>query len=132
MCKSKETMDPPAPPSLSYLSVVNARILLHSALSALSAKENEMQLAVGCQYHELIESADAIVSMHSTATELRFLLQELPQAAASIVDQTEPSQSEKYSLFPTNPSVFYHLALVWLLRHFCCPVHPTNPATHAQ
>ena len=71
------------------LTVGDARILLQGALAASSAKEAELQLMVGSRYHELIESADAIVSMHSTANELRLLLQRLPQTARSLIDPPE-------------------------------------------
>jgi len=63
-------------------------------------------IQVGSRYHELIESADAIVSMHSTATELRLRLQRLPEAAQFLVNPaakptkevaatTEPGSDDK-------------------------------------
>ena len=77
------------------LRVSDARLLLQGALSASSAKETELQLMVGSRYHELIESADAIVTMHSTATELRLLLQRLPQTAQVLLQPPVNSATDK-------------------------------------
>eukprot|EP00618_Florenciella_parvula_P022925 CAMPEP_0119494766 /NCGR_PEP_ID=MMETSP1344-20130328/18614_1 /TAXON_ID=236787 /ORGANISM="Florenciella parvula, Strain CCMP2471" /LENGTH=61 /DNA_ID=CAMNT_0007530295 /DNA_START=12 /DNA_END=194 /DNA_ORIENTATION=+ len=56
------------------LSVSQARASLGNAVVMVTAKETELQLMVGSRYHELIESADAIISMHTTAAELRTLI----------------------------------------------------------
>jgi len=77
------------------LSVTDARRLLQGAIAAASAKETELQLMVGSRYHELIESADAIVSMHSTANELRVRLQRLPEKIKFIADDTPADEVGK-------------------------------------
>ena len=114
------------------LRVSDARLLLQGALSASSAKETELQLMVGSRYHELIESADAIVTMHSTATELRLLLQRLPQTAQVLLQPPVNSATDKATASPAagaDPSAVYRLALV---RRWTHAVHHLTIPTTSQ
>ena len=47
-----------------------------------SAKRSELQLMVGGSYHQLIDSADAVVEMHATAARVEALLREMPAPPA--------------------------------------------------
>lgn len=42
---------------------------------------------VGSRYHELIESADSIVSMKETGTEVLCLLRDFPGACSNVLEQ---------------------------------------------
>ena len=45
------------------------------------------QLMVGSRYHELIESADSIVSMKETSMEVLGLLRNFPHACSNVIQQ---------------------------------------------
>ena len=45
------------------------------------------QLMVGSRYHELIESADSIVSMKEISSEVLALLQDFPHACSKVLQQ---------------------------------------------
>lgn len=49
--------------------------------------ERPSQLMVGSRYHELIESADSIVSMKEISTEVLGLLQSFPHACSNVLEQ---------------------------------------------
>ncbi|CAM9091155.1 unnamed protein product [Hapterophycus canaliculatus] len=70
-------------------------------LDALSAqvvgKQTELQLMVGSRYHELIESADSIVSMKETGSEVLGLLRNFPQECSSVLEQVPSSPSSRTS-----------------------------------
>ncbi|CAM9434083.1 unnamed protein product [Choristocarpus tenellus] len=73
--------------ALERISVSEARALLRQLTSQVGGKQTELQLMVGSRYHELIESADSILSMKETAEEVKGLLHEFPKALECVLGQ---------------------------------------------
>ncbi|CAM9298517.1 unnamed protein product [Pylaiella littoralis] len=73
--------------ALEHMPVEKAWTLLDSLSSQVVWKETELQLMVGSRYHELIESADSIVSMKETSTEVLGLLRNFPHACCTVLQQ---------------------------------------------
>lgn len=53
------------------------------------------QLMVGSRYHELIESADSIVSMKETSTEVLGLLRNFPYACSNVLQQVKWKEGKR-------------------------------------
>ncbi|CAM9305254.1 unnamed protein product [Ectocarpus sp. 13 AM-2016] len=79
--------------ALEHMSVEKAWSLLDTLSSQVVGKQTELQLMVGSRYHELIESADSIVSMKETGEEVLGLLRKFPQACSNVLHQVPSSLS---------------------------------------
>ncbi|KDO27247.1 hypothetical protein SPRG_07496 [Saprolegnia parasitica CBS 223.65] len=64
---------------LRQLSVAEVQKLLDATRREKEAKEKEMQAMGGSRYHDLIESADQIVSMHEASMHLEHALGDMPR-----------------------------------------------------
>lgn len=56
-------------------------------LCSRACYSSNQQLMVGSRYHELIESADSIVSMKEISTEVLGLLRNFPRACSIVLEQ---------------------------------------------
>eukprot|EP00903_Cladosiphon_okamuranus_P007661 g7429.t1 len=77
--------------ALEHMSVEKAWTLLDTLSSQVVGKQTELQLMVGSRYHELIESADSIVSMKETSIEVLGLLRSFPQACSNVLQKVPSS-----------------------------------------
>ena len=75
------------------------------------------QLMVGSRYHELIESADSIVSMKETGTEVLCILRDFPTACANVLEQVRMVSSIRRVL-----ACFY----------VCCLLSPSSAAVELK
>ncbi|CAM9292309.1 unnamed protein product, partial [Phaeothamnion confervicola] len=75
--------------ALEVLNVPDAWALLFRRRADVAEKKNDLQIMVGSRYHELIESADAIVSMRKTAADVAALLTAFPSQLNSVLDEVE-------------------------------------------
>ncbi|CAM9161784.1 unnamed protein product [Discosporangium mesarthrocarpum] len=95
--------------ALEHMSVGEARDLLRQLTSQVSQKQTELQLMVGSRYHELIESADSIVSMKDTAEEVMGLLQSFPEEHSYMKKQVptsvDPDTGREGGLAPSSTAV---------------------------
>eukprot|EP00752_Nemacystus_decipiens_P016531 g14775.t1 len=73
--------------ALEHMSVEKAWTMLDRLSSQVVGKQSELQLMVGSRYHELIESADSIVSMKETSVEVLGLLQHFPHDCSNVIQQ---------------------------------------------
>lgn len=82
--RAAQKMSPPVPQTvrldrvLEHMTVEEARELLARHTADVASKQAELRSMVSSRYHELIESADGIVSMKQLAKEVMELLEALP------------------------------------------------------
>lgn len=61
---------------------------------------------VGSRYHELIDSADSIVSMKEISTEVLDLLQGFPQACSSVLNQVTANENMRLTCLMTPTDAY--------------------------
>eukprot|EP00624_Nannochloropsis_granulata_P003770 evm.model.NODE_28964_length_18506_cov_39.257484.5 len=73
------------------LTVERVRCEMKGLSESIQAKQTEIQLIVGSRYHELIESADAVLGMYKSCEHLqRTLAREFPPALSSLLQEKRP------------------------------------------